>query len=509
MENYNVIVVDCNAKEIININIKINSYINQIYSNSKLFKLYFHCCFKLLYNDRVIEPYEKINDITTDQIIIFNIVSYPKIKFFTSNFNFNIAVNTDGKIIDWIIDYSYYVVSILDNFYFLKTYLNNNYNCLNIIKICSTESHAGILFEDGLLIILSYKSQTIINTFNNVIKIVKTYNSIGFIINNNKLITFMSLIKDKIYEIKDLDKKEYINILANYDFFFIICKKEIIVIHQIYSYNNNSYTNHMQLIDRYEINNIIEIYDTYDSKLIAAIKEDGYLISFEILTICTESQNNKLIINPFEYINKLELKIKKIVCISFSFVSLTYDNYVFIWGNNKELIDIYKVLQKDLIDVIDIVSSREYFLILKKNNIIIVISLTGVYKIYNDYYEYNQIISTNYQIFVLCLDNKVYQIPNPQETIKQIKLLYKDIKEVYANNISILAISNDNIVYVYNSYLDYIYYKKQHLDLVAIKINQYYFLIISNNGNLIEIKYDDKKTNDSKTFNNILKFIKM
>jgi len=508
MENFNVIVVDCNAKEIININIEINSYVNQIYSNGILFKLYFHCCFKLLYNSRVIEPYEKINDITTDQIIIFNIVSYPKLKFFTSNLNFNIAVNTDGKIIDWIIDYSYYVVSILDNFYFLKTYLNNNYNCHNIIKICSTESHAGILFEDGLLIILSYKFQTIINTFNNVTKIVKTYNSIGFIINNNKLITFMSLVKDKIYEIKDLDKKEYININANYDFFFIICKKEIIVIHQIYSYNNNSYTNHMQLIDSYKITNIIEIYDTYDSQLIAAIKEDGYLISFEILTTWMESPNNKLSIKPLEYINKLELKIKKIVCISFSFVSLTYNNSVFIWGNNKELIDIFQILQNELIDVIDIVSSHEYIGILRKNNSIIVISLTGVYKMYNNSCKYDQIISTNYQIFALCLDNKVYQIPNPQESINEIKL-YNDIKEVYANNISILVISNDNIVYAYNSYVNYIYYKQQHLDLLAIKINQYYFLIISNNGNLIEIKYDDKKINNSKTFRNILKFIEM
>ena len=182
MTDINITILNCSGESFI-ITISNESYVNQIYN--KLYKFYFHCIFVLLYNEIKIYPFEKISDISTSTNMILSIVLYLNCKCtLVNNYDINsyIAVNTNGKIIDW--QPKYYYNSYLDNIKYLKNYLNSNYNCLTIISICYNNNFTAILFEDGIAIILSSIKAIPINTFYNVIKIVKTTGAIGLIIKN-------------------------------------------------------------------------------------------------------------------------------------------------------------------------------------------------------------------------------------------------------------------------------------------------------------------------------------
>lgn len=505
MEVINVKVVDCNGNVIINEIVLYTQYVNYIYN--KLYKYFFHCHIKLLYNGRKISPLEKICDIIDiiDINITFNVVTYEKLKYSYPNVNLHLVVNNKEQIIDFVSKYS------CDSSYYhkincFKAYLNTNHNCLNIINICCNKIYTAILFEDGIALIFSNTTE-IIKRFNNVTKIVKTICAIGIIINNNKLIT---MIQDKIFDNDDLCNLDYKNVYANTYFMFIIGHTSITIVHHIASYNNAK----LQLINKYEINNVSEIYDNCGSSLLAIILNNSQLMTFEISSLWAEAPLTKLNIIPITNINEQSLKIRKILCISFSFVVLTWDDIVFIWGNNKNLIELFELLKNKLYDVEDIVVTHECIGILKKNNSIIILSLKGIYSIYESIknilnYKYIKIISTNFQIFILADNNNVYEIIKPKEDNNYYYLdidinivILNDIKELYSNNTEILAISNDKIVYALVKSM--IYYKKQILDLKNVGVYQNTFIIIKSNYDLIEINRHYEKT-----LNNITKFIKI
>ena len=408
-------------------------------------------------------------------------------------------------MVDLISKY-YYNSSYFDKINCLKSYLNTNHNCLNIINICCNKIYTAILFEDGVALILSNTAK-IIKTFNNVSKIVKTICAIGIIINNNKLIT---MIQDKIFDTEDLSNLDYKNIYTNAFFMFIIGYKSITIVHHISSYNSNKF----QLINKYEINNVNKIFDNCGSSLLAVILNESSLMTFAIGSSWAETPESKLSIIPLTNINDLSLKIRKILCISFSFVVMTWDDNVFIWGDNKKLIELYELLKNKLYDVEDIVVTHECVGILKKNNSIIIMSLKGTYSIYEDVkiildYSYIKIISTNFQIFVLADNNNIYEIIEPNEDKNYYYLdidiniiILSDIKELYGNNTEILAISNNKIVYAI--FKSKIYYERQILDLKNVGIYQGTFIIIKNNGDLIEINRLYHKS-----FSSLTKFIKI
>lgn len=515
MEEIHLKVVTLTGIFLIDINIPINSLINHFYY--KLYKYFLHCCFDLLYDNKIISPLDKITDIIskdeiTPKVIIFNVISYEKIKFFISNIDSCISINTAGKIIDWNTCDSYYYINNLNNFNFIKNYINLNYNCLNIINICSTECYVALLFENGIAIILSYEDKIIINTFNNVTQIVKTNKEIGILINNNKFI-----VCNYFGEIFENDKLSNLNcnyIYANYYLFFIVCQEYIIIVRNHLFFPDQ---NDRQLITFYYVNNIFQIYDTWDSSIIAAIKEDNTLVSFDIVS------DNELNITPFEDINDLSLKIKKILSVDLSFIALTYDDSIVIWGDNLELLDIYQFIKNDLINVQDIIVSRFCIGILKKNNTIIVISINGTYSIYNDY-NYIQIISTKYEIFGLADNNNVYciQIQEPNYCGLHIESL-TNIKEFYATMTSILVISHDNIIQAYSPIYSYmhnqthfyknskydtnipIFYRQQILDLKSVRTDNNTFFIIRQNDEIIKIQGD--RSQEHKTLNDISKFM--
>jgi len=512
MEEIHLKVVTLTGVFLIDIKISINSIVNQFYY--KLYKYFLHCCFDLLYNNKIISPLEKISDIiTTDDItlkvIIFDVISYEKIKFFKSNIDSCISINTAGKIIDWLTAYECHYNNKFNDFNFIKDYINLNYNCLNIISICSTDCHVALLFETGIAIILSYEDKIIINTFNNVTQIVKTNIEIGILINNNKLIVCNYF--GKIFENDKLSNLNCKYIYANYYLFFIICEQFIIIVrnHLFFPYQNDG-----QLITFCYINNIFQIYDTWDSSIIAAIKENNTLVSFDIVF------EDDLIITPFEDINNLSLKIKKILSIYLSFIVLTYDESIIIWGDNLELLEIYQFLKNDLSNVQDIIVSKLCIGILKKNNNIIVISINGTYSIYNDY-NYIQIIATKHEIFGLADNNNVYCIELQEPNYLGLHIeLFINIKEFYATMTSILVISYDNIIQAYSPTYKYmhinarfyktckydtnipIFYSHQILDLKSVRTDYDTFFIIRQNDEIIKIRYQEHES-----FNDISKFM--
>jgi len=495
MTETNIIVVDISAKIILDIKISREKYVNQIYN--ELYPLYFHCNFDLLYEKRIIEPLEKISDISSEPIIILNIVL--NIKSTTLHtLDSYIAINTDGKIIDWITGYWR-----LDNFNCLKDYLNSNYNCLDIITICNIDYYFAILFENGITIIFSHDTKNIVNKFYNVTKIVSTRNQIGLIINNNKLITYNYLgkISKELDNSNELDNIDYKYIYGHKDFFFIIGYQNITIVKYTEEFNFYGTI----LINKYNISNIVEIYYTLDIPLIAVIKEDSSLISF-LIEIKELSEN--INIKPLDNINSQLLKIQKILNIDVSFVSLTYDYTVFIWGYNEELKKLYLILKNELIDIEDIVVSETHIGILKKNNSIIIISVfNGIYNIIDEHI-YVKIISNNRLIFALA-DDKVYEIDNLQLICIQ---ELNNIKELYTNIIYLVAVSYDNIVYVYDYSNEFcknyksLFYQKQILDFKSIRITDYSLIIIKNNNELIEITGNK---DENVIFKNISKFIKI
>jgi len=498
IKNINVKVVDISAKIIIDVDISKKSYLNQIYN--MLYSLYFHCNFDLLFNKKIITPLEKISNLSNESIIIFDIVTYQKLNFFKLDFNSYLAINNNGLIIDWMPEYQYPNNDNLNNYNFLKNYLNYNYNCLSIIKICNIIFfHAAVLFENGLLIILCYNKKKIIHIFHNVTKILKTTNIIGILINNNKLITCNYL--GQIFKDDNLTNLDYKYIYSNSKLFFIIGHQSItIVTHKYYPYPTDKL-----LILKYNINNIYQIYDNWTSSKIAIIKENNSLLSFNIV-INYHIFDGNIILD--ENIDNPDLKIKKILCIDISFVALTYDNLVFIWGNNKLLIDFYDICKNELVDVEDIVVTNLAIGILKKNNTIIIISIYEKITIYRTCididYTYIKFISTKLNIFGLADNNKVYQIKLLDSNYSCLHIeIFNDIKELYKSKTDILVVSNDNIIYAYNPNKNIIYYQQQILDFKSIRIHEHTFIIIRNNGELIKIN-----DNDTDTFNNIVKFIK-
>ena len=492
MTEVQIKVVNYNGEIILNMYILNTCYLNKIFN--KLYKFYFHCYFELVYNNKRVFPLDNINNVSSESIIIFNIVSY-----FKSNFNSYVAVNDNGKIIDWLPEYRKHTYNH-GTFHFLKDYLNSNYDCLDIVSICCNSAHIAILFENSLAIILRPFSNKIIKSYQNATKIIKTFNEIGIIINNNKLITCN--YDNKIFETDDLNNLDYKYIYANNTFFFVIGHHSITIVLHMY------YLDSIQLITKYEITDILHLEVAHLLPLIAAIKEDSSLISFEI-----KKFNNNLSIKPLEAINKKSLKIKKILNIDNSFVAITYDDIIFIWGHNKELVDFYDVIQNDLICIDDIVVTKEYIGILKKNNSIIIISVINpTYAIYgNDEldYKYIKIIATNYKIFGLTDDYKVYEIVGVSKSIFHIPKL-NNIENIYSNDKDILAISYDNIVYAYKQYYesDYsqatlkMYYCNKILDFKHVRINHNTFIIVTNTYELIEITYNE-------TISSIVKLIEI
>ena len=517
MEEIIVKVVDCSGKIIFNNKMLFESRVNQIYNSCRL--SCFHCEIKLLYNNQIISPLKKISDIiivkTTDLIIIFNIVLYPKNKYKLLS---EIIIDTKGKIIDYSLN-NYIQKYNNSKRKFILDFINKNYNCLNIISICNSYYHIAILFEDGMLVIVSYETQNIINIFYNLKKIFKTVKTIVIIINdlqNCKLIIFNEkneIIGDNNKELNNLD---CIDIYIYNYLIFIISKTYIMIVRN---------TNPLCII-KYEINNIIIVYAinielyrvTNSGFLIAAIKEDNCLITFELIY---NYDSSKLCIQPFEDIDKQFLKIRKILHIlDESFIAITNDDSIYIWGLNKKLVKLYEELKTQLINVDDIVVSYNSIGILKKDNSIILIIIKQrdiisytVYKSFNSKYKYNKIISTIDEIFALTDNNTVYILENgvPIEILN-------NIKDLYTNITNIIAISYDNIVYGYTSYKK-IYYIQHFSDLKSIKINKENFMIIKNNGELIiiEIKYRNGEvinTENIKTFietplKDIAKFIEV
>jgi len=504
MEEINVKVVKINGKIIFEQNMPINIYVNQICNELNKLKLYYDRNFELIYKNKKISPLQKICDITSSTSIIFDIVLYFDM-LTINNDPFNesqIAINTDGKIID-LEKNSYSILSYLNPLYNLnglQNMLNLNFNCLTIIKICCTAYYAVILFENGTAIIFSIRSNQIIETYNNVTKINKTYMSIGLIINNNKLIIYER--SGEIFENDQLNNLDYKYMYSNYIYFFIICNNFILIV-------NDNYNNQMLMVTKYEINNIVKIYNFNNERVIAAITEDSSLILFEL-----SSDNNKLSINPIDDINKKSIKIKKILYMRNTFITITFNDSLFIWGEDNKLLELFKLLKKELIEINDIVVTLEYIGILNSNNDIIIISVIN--KSYNIYkssdlnYKYNKIISTILGIFVLTDDNKIYEILCKPKKYDFIEIL-TDIKAIYSNNKNILALSNDNIVYVYYSIRSktssiFLYYKEQILDFKSVKINNYAFIIIRKNTNdLVEIKYKV----EINTLLNVVKFIQI
>jgi len=507
MVKINVIVVDISGNQIIDINISHESYINQVYN--KLYKYFFHCKIKLLYNKKIIQPFQKICDISTDSKIIFEIVSHIKIKFFSQigfsihDVNSYIAVNTTGKIIDWMPAYvpsnSIFLDTFQDKFNFLKDYLNLMTSCLNIISIYCNDIYATILFENGQLFILCFRTKSQIKTIDNVTKVIKTRNVIGIIINNNKLIIYSNIDLKHIIGSLNLSSLDYKNIYANSDYFFVIGEDSITIF--------NPYCPTPKYIIKYKINNIFQIYDTRNSSIIAAIKEDYTLTSFIIET----NDETGMSINPFEDINKQALKIKLMLSLNLSFVALTYDDKVIIWGHDKHLIKQYEVLQDKLIDVEDVVLTEFHIGILKRDNSIIIIHLNiRNYYIYEtSECKYLKIISTRTKMYVLGDNNIVYELQNDFLPYN-IKLLEHNIKDLYSNSKdNILLISHDNIVYAYDFLMvaknKSLYFEQQILDYKSVMITDKNFFIIRTNNELIEIKCDDANPH----FKDIEKFIKI
>ena len=505
-------VFDCNGTQILYDTVLSSSSLNQIYN--KLYILYLHCHkIELLCNNKKFLPIHKISDICTEtdteivtdtgtgtgtgtETIILNIVVYLKSDLHQSDYC--IAINTDGNIIDCPL------LEQTQRFKYLKHYLNSKYNCLNIISICSNNKFVVVLFDNGQAIKLSYENKEIklLNIFHNVTKIVSTGCTIGIIINDIDLIT-----SDDSNYIKSLDisSLNYKYIYTDVNFFFIINQDFITIVYrQIFCPNEK------QIVVTYPISNINKIY-CYCTD-IAAIREDNSVISFNIDISRNELSEKILNIKPYDDINKEYYKIKKILHIG-EFIALTYDDTVIIWGgHNPELIELYHAIKNNLTNVEDIVIAEEYIGILKKDNSIIVISLiSNIYAIYKTQYKYVDIISTDFIIFGFTDDNKVYGIPKPEHSWLPIEI-GTNIKEVYANRVDILAISHDNIIYVYK-YENYdttglisytLYYEKQILDLKSIRVEYNSFIIIKNNGELIGIQYEN---NNDKIFKDVVKFI--
>ena len=361
-----------------------------------------------------------------------------------------------------------------------------------------------------MLIIISYKTQNIINTLYNVIKIFKIYSSIIIIINEfpnyfSKLI--ISDRKGKIIglEEKELNNLDYIDIYINDNVIFIINKTYIIIVR-----NTEEESNPLCIL-KYKINNIttlysIIIYSNYNSGsyIIAAIKEDNSLISFKLFY---DKFNKLLYIEQLEDINKQFLKIKKILFIKNEvFITLTNDNAIHIWGVNDKLIELYKKLQPQLLNIEDIVVSYHTIGILKKDNSIILISVRHIschiYESFDSKYKFEQIMTSSYEIFALTDNNKVYLL---QYNILIPIEIFNNIKKIYTNNSNIIAISHDNIVYAYNSIYKKIYYMLQINNLKSIKINKDNFVIIKSNEEIIII---DKNYIDL-TLKDVVKFIEV
>ena len=510
MKEVTIQVFDCGGNKIFDKNMSSDNRLNQIYI--QLYKLYFYCKINLLYNKQIMPPFKKINDITTDLVIIFDIAICYKLVQLDDNLILDIAINTQNKISEIIYSYNNFIPGCLVNLRAITNFINKNYNCLNIISICHNYYHTAILFEDKTLIIVNnytcyfydsgFSSINIIATFDNVTKIITTAQTFGIIINDTEFIKFDK--EKKFHKYEDLTNIDYKYIYVIGNLFFIISQEFITIV----------YTQHLSIV-QYKINNINKIYYTPQfgvNGVIAAIKENGCLILFKILP------NYKLSIYPFENINNYP--IKKILSIESLFVIITHDDNVFIYSNYEWIIERYELIKNKLKDVNDIVISVSTKLIgiLKKNNDIIILSSTSLNIIFEQIEPlysniYKQIISTNYNIFLLANNNKVYKIQKQtlfKTDVAPIEIL-DNIKEFYSNYIDLIAISYDNIVYA-SQFPGGLYYKQQFLDLKAIKINKYTFIIIKNNNELIKIDFRKNEgiaTNEVITtnFNDTIKFI--
>lgn len=169
------------------------------------------------------------------------------------------------------------------------------FSCLNIINIYCNDIYATILFENGQLFILCFRTKSHIITIKNVSKVIKTRNVIGIIINNSKLIIYSNTDLKHVIEYLNLSSIDFKDIYANSDFFFVIGEDAISIF--------NPYCPIPKYIIKYKINNIFQIYDTRNSSIIATIKEDYTLTSFIIET----NDETGISINPFEDIYKQTL----------------------------------------------------------------------------------------------------------------------------------------------------------------------------------------------------------
>jgi len=553
MSLINVKVVSISGETIYYATILRDTFINQLYN--ELYRLFYNCSqIYLLYLGKKISPLTKISQLTiiTDLLIILDIVIIESdCSLWQSYTDIDIAICSKNKIIhrqflprvdDEL--FNFYYFCNFYNFYNYKKYeeifLTKDYNCLSIVSICDNELNIGILFENGIGIILSScDNPIIINTFHNVTKIVAAYNLIGIIINDNKLIIYYNT-KGIFVDSPDLNNLDYNNIYVDANNFFIVGKQFLTIV------KSSMYNPENPLIFKYEIQNIDTLHIFSESYLdvtyyyIYIINIDKTLILLKLkdeLTTMTVFKDEDKDEDEDENININEqlLKIKKILSIDRTIIFLTYDDIVIICGNNKWLIKCYNLLKNDLGDVEDIVVTSTSLGILKKNNSIIIITINGLYTIYTDTchetivsenfyiferkldleYQYVKIISNQYIICALADNNKVYLISEPKNkydlptTIE----LFNNIKKLYANVKDIIAISYENIVYAYRYYKEYnphIYYEQQFSDLKSIKINAHNFVIIKNDNNLIEIYYISELNQITvSSLTNVSKFIRI
>ena len=495
MTNIIITVVDCSGKIILTNTFLFNASVNKLYC--KLYKLYLNCEIKLLYNNQIISPLKKISDIisiTSDTNIIFDIVSYQKLLQQIDCPQKKFIVNTKGEIIYWA-NNKYLEIP---NYHIIQTLINENYNCLNIISICINKYNIAILFETGIAIILNNITKTIISTFYNVTKIfnIITRHAIAIIVNNLQSYKLIICNKNRQFfapNNKELNNLDYKYIYVYKHLFFIINETYITIVKYIHGSCK---------VTKYEIPNIVTLYINYLSTevslIVAGIKEDNTLISFKVVYGYMNETDYKLCVYPLENINNLFLKIRKVLTIRESFISITIDDYIFIWGNNKELLIFYEELKTNLVDIDDIVVSNNSIGILKKNNSIILITISlrntidySIFYSISDDSKYVKIISTFDGIGVLDNNNKVYLIQQYKLPIE----ILNNIKKVYSNNLHIIAISNDNIVYAYDAKCD-ITYCSQFPDFKSFIINHFNFIIIKNNNELVILEPNDKYKDD-------------
>lgn len=507
-----VIVINVNGDKVFRETLSNNIFLNYVYTS--LGQSYLDCKIKLLYNGQIISPLKKICDITPDLIIIFDLLAYPELhEIGTQNVyqDLSIApegigelliVNSKGKIIKD--PYNSFL-----NYYDFQCFIDKNYNSLKIISIISISSCYVTLFEDGMLIIYCCENNTIINTFYNILEIVSSNELLIIINTNNKLIIYQK--NHIIINSNKLNNLELKKIYVIKNFIFIINNTDITIV-QIDIENNNEL-----LIIKHEINNIDRLYvmtlekSSYNnscSQIILAITENYTLISF---TLCFNYVSQILSIQPLEDINNQLLKIKKILIIrnNSSFIVLTYNDTIYIWSQHVKLLEFYKEYQHTLVNIEDIVISDEAIGILKKDNTILLIEMYNYESFTITMYEstdmlYQKIITIIDKLFILTDNNKVLLLKkdgNPKEILN-------NIKKICNSPFYILAVSYDNIVYVYDTTCETVKFITQYDNLRTITCNNY-MTIILNDGHVIIISFDKYYTLITHKLKDVVKFIKV